>query len=86
MAATIRIFVPDVPEFLALVHAARQREACLVSAPLPHYTLIESARPLEFSRKELGLKPAIWYGLFSGGVAGRIERFDRDLVRIVPKA
>lgn len=86
MTSAIRIFVPDVPEFAALVRAAKQREGCRVSRPLPQYTLIESAQPLEFSRKELGLKPAVWYGLFTGGVAGRIERFDRDLVRIVPKA
>ena len=42
--------------------------------------------PIEFGRKELGLKPAVWYGLFTGGVRGRIEVFDRDRVRIAPAA
>ena len=80
----IRLFVPAVPEFAALAEAARRRPACQVSAPLPEYQLIESSEPLEFERKELGLKPAVWYGLFTGGVKGRIEVFDRERVRIVP--
>ena len=80
----IRLFVPAVPEFAALAEAAKRRPACQVSAPLPEYQLIESNEPLEFARKELGLKPAVWYGLFTGGLTGRIEIFDRDRVRIVP--
>jgi hypothetical protein len=83
-SAIVRIFVPRVPEFAALVETARQRADCRVTAPLPHYLLIESEQPLELSRKELGLKPAVWYGLFTGGLQGRIEVFDRDVVRIVP--
>lgn len=84
-AGSIRIFVPDVPEFAALVRAATQHVACRVSTLSPHYKLIESSQALEFSRKDLGLKPAVWYGLFTGGLVGRIERFDRDVVRIVPR-
>ena len=80
----IRLFVPAVPEFAALAEAAKRRPACQVSAPLPEYQLIESNEPLEFARKELGLKPAVWYGLFTGGVKGRIEVFDRERVRILP--
>ena len=82
--ATIRVFVPNVPEFAALVQAASAKASCTVTAPLPEYRLIESREPLEFRRKELGLKPAVWYGLFTGGVRGRIEVFDRELVRILP--
>jgi len=64
--------------------AARRRPSCKVSSPLPEYQVIESSEPLEFGRKELGLKPAVWYGLFTGGLTGRIEIFDRERVRIVP--
>jgi hypothetical protein len=85
-APSIRVFVPNVPEFAPLVAAAEQNAACRISAPLPHYRLIESEAPLEFRRKELGVKPAVWYGLFTGGLRGHIEIFDRDLVRIVPVA
>jgi hypothetical protein len=80
----IKLFVPAVPEFAPLVKAASARAYCRVSAPLPEYQLIESSEPLEFERKELGLKPAVWYGLFTGGLKGRIEVFDRDRVRIGP--
>lgn len=83
-APTVRIFVPNVPEFSALLKAANGKASCRITAPLPEYQLIESSEPVEFRRKELGLKPAVWYGLFTGGLKGRIEVFDRDLVRIVP--
>jgi len=83
-AASVRVFVPNVPEFAALVKAAAAKTSCRISAPLPEYQLIESSEPIEFRRKDLGLKPAVWYGLFTGGLKGRIEVFDRDLVRIVP--
>jgi hypothetical protein len=81
---TVRIYVLDVPEFASVVALARTSANCRISAPVDGYTLIESAEPLVFTRKELGLKPAVWYGLFTGGLQGRIEQFDRDLVRIVP--
>jgi hypothetical protein len=80
---TIRIYVLDVPEFAALVAAARAKSNCRVSHPVDGYTLIESTGVLEFRRKELEMKPAVWYGLFTGGLQGRIAQFDRDLVRIV---
>lgn len=82
--ANVRIFVPKVPEFSALVQAARRRPSCRITEPIAHYELIESDGPLEFGRKELGLKPAVWYGLFTGGLKGRIELFDRDRVRLLP--
>jgi hypothetical protein len=81
---TIKVFVPAVPEFAPLVTAASAKPSCKLSAPLPEYQVIESSEPLEFGRKELGLKPAVWYGLFTGGLKGRIEVFDRERVRIVP--
>lgn len=81
----IRIFVPQVEEFAALVKVARTRPACRVSS-IEGFDLIEADAPIEFGRKELDLKPAVWYGLFTGGVDGTIEVFDRDRVRIAPAA
>jgi hypothetical protein len=81
----VRIFVPAVPEFSAMVRAAKEMPACDVTAPLPGYEMIESGGPIEFRRSELGLKPAVWYGIFTGGFEGRIELFDRDRVRLVPE-
>lgn len=82
----VRIFVPDVPEFASLVTVARDRSECEVQELGNGHVLIESAGPVEFGRRELGLKPAVWYGLFTGGLRGDIEVFDRDRVRIGPAA
>jgi hypothetical protein len=50
--------------------------------PGEHFDCIVSDGPVEFQRKALGLKPAVWYGLFTGGVSGTIDVLDRDRVRI----
>jgi catechol 2,3-dioxygenase-like lactoylglutathione lyase family enzyme len=77
------VFVPALAEFVSVVEAARRNAAYRVSRPSPGYLLIESEDALEFNRRELGLKPAVWYGLFTGGLCGRIDTFDKDRVRIV---
>lgn len=82
-AAPVRIYVPQVDEFAAIVADAAARSDCRV-VPLQGYHRIEASGPVEFRRKTLGLKPAVWYGLFTGGVHGRIEVLDRDRVRIAP--
>jgi catechol 2,3-dioxygenase-like lactoylglutathione lyase family enzyme len=82
---SVRIFVPRVDEFASLVDDAARRPDCRVEQG-PDYTVIEADAPVEFRRKALGLKPAVWYGLFTGGLQGTIETFDRDVVRIVPLA
>lgn len=81
--APVGLYVPRVDEFSALVRAAAGQPGCRVRALLEH-DLIESEGALVFERRALGLKPAVWYGLFTGGLKGRIERLDRDAVRIVP--
>jgi catechol 2,3-dioxygenase-like lactoylglutathione lyase family enzyme len=83
--AGVRLFVPQVEEFAALVRAAHARSTCRVGEA-PGYHVIEADAPVEFGRRELGLKPAVWWGLFTGGLHGTIETFDRDHVRIVPQA
>lgn len=79
----VGIYVPRLAEFSALVHDAAARPECRVTAA-GDYDLIEAGQAMEFRRKALGLKPAVWYGLFTGGVRGRIEVFDRDRVVIAP--
>jgi hypothetical protein len=81
----VGIYVPRLDEFSALVKDAAARPECTVTA-LDGYDLIEADGPVEFRRKVLGLKPAVWYGLFTGGVRGRIEVFDRDRVVVAPTA
>lgn len=79
----VRIFVPRVAEFSSLIEDASQRSDCAV-VPADEFDCIVAEGPLEFRRKALGLKPAVWYGLFTGGVRGTIDVFDRDRVRISP--
>lgn len=81
--AGLRIYVPKVEEFASIVRDASARNDCHV-ASIEGYDLIEADAPIEFQRKTLGLKPAVWYGLFTGGLHGRIEVLDRDRVRLAP--
>ena len=87
----VRIFVPNIEEFGALIDAARERPECRVTPSSANYQVVESPEVVEFRRKELKLKPAIWNGLmsrlnglFTGGLRGTIEVLDRDVVRIAP--
>jgi catechol 2,3-dioxygenase-like lactoylglutathione lyase family enzyme len=81
----LQIFVPRLDEFSALVRTARGRAECRVQ-PRDDYDVIEADVPIEFGRRELGLKPAVWWGLFTGGLTGTIVHYDRDRVRIAPPA
>ena len=76
------IFVLDVEEFAPLVRCARAMPHVSVSGPHDGYLRIASALPLEFNRKQLGFKPAVWYGALTGGLVGRITEFSRDTLRI----
>jgi len=82
---SLQIFVLNVPEFASLTEAARRLPSCHVET-LGDYTVISSDVPIAFERRALGLKPAVWYGLFTGGLNGRIESYERDVVRIAPRA
>ncbi|MGQ0698371.1 MAG: hypothetical protein ACT4PZ_09025 [Panacagrimonas sp.] len=75
---TVVVYVPDIPEFGAVVEAARQMEICRVQPPLCGYWRIESDTALSFDRKAMKLGPALWYSLLSGGFCGRILEYGRD--------
>lgn len=77
------IFVLDVPEFRALVEDAKARAGYTVTGPTKGYWRIAAQGTIEFQRKPLGFKPAVWHGALTGGLIGRIERFDNDVMRIV---
>jgi hypothetical protein len=80
---SVVIFVPDIPEFAPLVKAAETIPGCVVRAPQAGYWRLEAARELAFSRKQLGLGPALWNSALSGGFRGRIVEYGRDEMRIV---
>jgi len=76
------VFVLDVPEFRPLVDHARTLEGCRVDGPRLGYWRVTRGGTLEFRRKELGFKPAVWHGALTGGLVGRISHFDNDRLTI----
>lgn len=79
---TVRIFVPDIPEFMPVVEGIRATGNCAVHPPAGGYCRIEDAREIRLHRRELGLGPALWNSALTGGFQGRIVTFDRDLMVI----
>jgi hypothetical protein len=75
---TVRVYIPDIPEFLPLVKAAETMSGCAVRAPRDGYWTVEAEHELRFSRKSLQLGPAIWNSALSGGFIGRIVEYGRD--------
>jgi hypothetical protein len=80
---TVTLFVPDIPEFSPLVRAAEKMHSCKVRRGRDGYWRVEADREMSFSRKEMGLTPAIWNSALSGGFCGRIVEYGRDVMRIV---
>jgi hypothetical protein len=76
------IFVPDIPEFAPVLKAAEQAGSCRVIAPKQGYWRITADSEICFQRKALGLGPALWYSMLSGGYRGRITEYSRDVLRI----
>jgi hypothetical protein len=76
------VYVLNVPEFLGLAESVRNCQGISVTDSGRGYTIIEAQGELEFNRKATGFKPAVWYGVFTGGVEGRIVEFGRDVVRV----
>jgi hypothetical protein len=72
------VYVPDVPEFLPLVLAAGKVSGCSVEKSTEGYWKLQGARELRFSRKAMGLGPAIWNSALCGGFIGRIVEYGRD--------
>ena len=77
------LYVLDVPEFLPIVEAARQIPDCTISPPQRGYWRVASPTDIILNRKAMQMKPAVWYGLFTGGMNGEIAEFGRDEVRVI---
>jgi len=80
----IRVYVLKVPEFLPLVEFARGLSGCEVDDRSDRYAVIQADKQLVFKRKAMKMKPAVWYGAFTGGLDGRIIEFGRDEVHLAP--
>lgn len=79
----VEVHVVDVPEFRPLVDSLRGEPEVTISGPDKGYWKIEAPRELTFNRKTMKMKPAVWYGIFTGGLNGEIAHWGRDEVRVV---
>jgi hypothetical protein len=77
------LYVLDVPEFRPIVDSAKAQGHCTVTKSDIGYFRIESSSEIVLKRSEMKMKPAVWYGLFTGGMNGEIAEFGRDEVRVI---
>ena len=77
------LYVLDVAEFLPIVEAARKLPDCQITKSEKGYWKIVSPTEIVLNRKAMQMKPAVWYGLFTGGMNGEIAAFGRDEVRVI---
>ncbi|KFC64822.1 hypothetical protein FG93_05112 [Bosea sp. LC85] len=77
------LYVLDVPEFLPIVEACRKFGHCRIAKSDEGYYRIQASGEITLNRKAMQLKPAIWYGLFTGGMNGEIAEFGRETVRVI---
>lgn len=76
------VYVLDVPEFSAIVAAAKNTPGVEVRKQ-DIYWCVSAPGELKFSRPGLRMKPAVWWGMFTGGLDGRIAEMTPNFVRIV---
>lgn len=79
----IEVHVIDVPEFRPMVETMRENPAAEIEGPVKGYWTIRASTELRFSRKAMKMKPAVWYGIFTGGLNGEIAEWGRDEVRVI---
>jgi hypothetical protein len=77
------LYVLDVAEFLPIVEAAGKLPDCQITKSEKGYWKIVSPTEIVLNRKAMQMKPAVWYGLFTGGMNGEIAAFGRDEVRVI---
>ncbi|QEZ42972.1 VOC family protein [Cupriavidus oxalaticus] len=83
-AGKASVYVLDVPEFAPLIDLARKTPEYQTTPLGNGYVRIDGNPTLQFRRKELGFKPAVWYGALTGGLAGQIRQFDMEALVIAP--
>jgi hypothetical protein len=75
------IFILNTPEFEPIVTTARlagmdvQMAGDYLEAVSPHPTVT-------LERRHTEVRPSIWFAALTGGMVGRIERFDHDVLRL----
>ena len=68
----VKVYVLNVAEFLPMVETARAMSGCRVSELQGDYYTIEADSEIVFNRKDMQMKPAVWYGIFTGGLTAKL--------------
>ena len=77
-------YVLDVPEFAPVVVVAGALDRCRVHDALAGYIYVEFDGEIEITREATGLGAAVWFGCLTGGLDGKIVRFDATRLRLAP--
>jgi hypothetical protein len=77
------LYVLDVQEFLPIVETARKLPGVTIAKSGKGYYKVTSPTEIVLNRKAMNMKPAVWYGLFTGGMNGEIAEFGREEVRVI---
>lgn len=81
---THRLFVLDVPENAPVAEVAAQAREVRVDRIGP-YVAISSETPIVIDRRATGCRHAVWYSCVAGLAGCRIEQWDKDALRLVPR-
>lgn len=78
----VTVFVLDVEEFAPVLAAARKLDEAIIAGPQKGYYRIQTPGELVLQRKPMGLKPALWWSMLTGGYIGHITSYTRDEMRM----
>jgi len=81
---TYRLFVLDVPENVPIVDTARKEPSVQVEKLGPYFVLA-SEGSVEVDRRATGARHAVWYSWVGGLDGWRIEQWDSNAFRLVPR-
>lgn len=76
-------YVLDVPEFSPVARAAEQIPDCIVHPAVGGYRYVQFSGAIDIRRQATGLSEAVWFGCLTGGLDGKIDTFNSELIRLV---
>ena len=81
---TSRLFVLDVPENTSIVDVARAHDGVTLERVGPYFVL-SAEGSVAVDRRSTGSRHAVWYSWIGGLEGWRIEQWDQDALRLVPR-
>lgn len=78
----VAIYVPDLPEYGPIVNAAEASGLLNIVPPKAGYWQLQSPGSIRLTRKQLGLRTALWFSMLTGGYCGRVIEYTKDNVVI----